>query len=362
MKKFLLFKKHKIVLVIGCCLLVLLIAYFTISKNRSYLYLKDKIDDVFEYGEPISLKATDYLNFDSLDSKDRKLVNDNVVIKSNAKNEDGKEYPKVGKYKVTITYKKEKEVVDVQIKDTVKPEIIVPETIEIIQGIDLSTYDFKSLFKVNDLSEIIDYNIDLGTIDSNLLGEYNAKVSVIDASKNKSEKDFKIIIIALPSDDKEVIQEVVDNGDGTTSVKAVSKKKDISHNDASPNSSNSASNNQSSNNTNSNKPDSNTNTSQNNSGSNQSNNNSQAGNTGTNTDSSSDNNQSSSSENNKPSPKYISVSWSYKIGDRSFNDSWAGPESRWSSSIIYLPNGAYDFSGPKIKEITYEEYKHLMGY
>ncbi|MBV3160482.1 hypothetical protein KSU57_18420, partial [Erysipelatoclostridium ramosum] len=60
--------------------------------------------------------------------------------------------------------------------------------------------------------------------------------------------------------------------------------------------------------------------------------------------------------------KYIYVEWSYKVGDRTFNGSWAGREEKWNPNAMSLPNDAYDFSGFNKKSITYEEYKQIMGY
>ena len=71
---------------------------------------------------------------------------------------------------------------------------------EIVQGTDLSTYDFKSLMMATDLAQLSDYTIDTAMIDVNVPGEYSAKVSIEDTSKNKTEKEFRVIVVAPVAD------------------------------------------------------------------------------------------------------------------------------------------------------------------
>ena len=112
-------------------------------------------------------------------------------------------------------------------KDTTAPEMTVPENIEILQGTDLNTFDFKSLLPVTDLSEISDYTFDLSGIDANVPGEYTLKASVQDKYENKTEKDVKVTVTAPPAvaSDEVVVQEEVTNPDGTKSIKNTVKKK-----------------------------------------------------------------------------------------------------------------------------------------
>ena len=94
-----------------------------------------------------------------------------------------------------------------------------PENIEILQGTDLNTFDFKSLLPVTDFSEISDYTFDLSGIDANVPGEYTLKVSIQDKYENKTEKDVKVTVTTSPAvaSDEVVVQEEVTNPDGTKS-------------------------------------------------------------------------------------------------------------------------------------------------
>lgn len=349
-------KKKKII--VGSIILGVVIiatgAVYALTRLESEALKLKKEKMTIEYGQTISTDPKDYLNFDEVDSKKKTEILKNTKLKSNISNEveiitneDGstsekdKGYAKVGNYEITLTYKKESKTVKIKVKDTVAPELTVPERVEIVQGTNLSTYDFKSLMTATDLAQLSDYTIDTALIDVNAPGEYSAKVSIEDASKNKTEKEFKIVIITAPSKDEEVVQEVVINEDGTKSVKAVTKKKDTSQSSSSINNNSPAKpasgNSPSSGSSNKVSDSSNINEGFENAGS------------------------SESSSGSTTTKKYIEVSWSYKLGASTMNDSWVGSEDKWSDSLVFLPKDAYDYTGTSKRYITYEEYKYITG-
>ena len=173
-----------------------------------------------EYGKTYNPNLKDIVkSYDDFNSKDLKL-------ESTIKNEEGKEYPSVGKYEIKETYKKQEVTQKVEVKDTTKPELTVPENIEILQGTDLSTFDFKSLLNATDLSELKDYEIDYSKVDANTVGEYELNVSIQDKYENKTDAKVKATVIEKPTinDDEVVVQEVVTNEDGTKTVKNSVKK------------------------------------------------------------------------------------------------------------------------------------------
>ena len=156
-------------------------------------------------------------------------------------------FAKVGDYKVNLTYKDETKTVKVVVKDTTAPEITAPENIEILQGTDLATFDFKSLIIATDLATMNELTVDYSTVDINVPAEYTVKANIEDTNGNKAEKDVKITVIAPPAvaEDEVVVQETVTNADGTKTVKnTVKKKADSSGNKvvSSGNNSNSSSN------------------------------------------------------------------------------------------------------------------------
>lgn len=178
--------------------------------------------------------------------KDYKDFNKNdLVIINMIPNEKDKTYPVVGKYSITVKYKKKSLKQSVIVKDTKAPEVVLPADIEILQGTDLTTFNFKSLMNISDLSET-SIEIDTSKVDMNAAGQYDFNVTVKDKYNNESKKTGKVTIIAKPviNNNEKVVHETVKNKDGTTSVKTKVQKKQSSN-------TNRTSNNSSSNNSNS---------------------------------------------------------------------------------------------------------------
>lgn len=212
-------KKGKdILLGILAIILIIFVGVLYINKDKTLQLNKETVE--IEYGKTYNPNLKDIVkSYDDFNSKDLKL-------ESTIKNEDGKEYPSVGKYEVKVTYKKQEVTQKVEVKDTTKPELTVPESIEILQGTDLSTFDFKSLLNATDLSELKDYEIDYSKVDANTVGEYEVNVSIQDKYENKTDAKVKATVIEKPTinDDEVVVQEVVTNEDGTKTVKNSVKK------------------------------------------------------------------------------------------------------------------------------------------
>lgn len=361
------------------------IVYATRDTSPKLQLKKNTIN--LEYGKEFKADFDTLVDTRGLNKEDKEYLKKNLKIKSDIKNdtesvtkEDGtteekdRGFAKVGDYKVNLTYKDETKTVKVVVKDTTAPEITAPENIEILQGTDLATFDFKSLIIATDLATMNELTVDYSTVDINVPAEYTVKANIEDTNGNKAEKDVKITVIAPPAvaEDEVVVQETVTNADGTKTIKNTVKKKVDSSGDkvvSSGNNSNSSSNSSGS------KPSGSTGGSSGSSGSGSnkpsnggtSGGNSSGGNSGNSggssgSGSSSGNTGGNSGSTGETTKKYIYVEWSYKVGDRTFNGSWAGREEKWNPNAMSLPNDAYDFSGFNKKSITYEEYKQIMGY
>lgn len=206
--------------IIGTCLLVAVsVGTVAYKMNTNTLKLINEAVEV-EYGQTYNPSLKEIVkDYKKYNNKDLKLEN-------NIKNEEGKEYPRVGKYEIKVLYKKQEVTQNVEIKDTTKPELTKPENIEILQGTDLSTFDFKSLLSATDLSELKDYKIDYSKVDANTVGEYEASVSIQDKYENKTQDTVKVTIIEKPTinADEVVVQEIITNEDGTKTVKNTVKK------------------------------------------------------------------------------------------------------------------------------------------
>lgn len=357
------------------------IVYATRDTSPKLQLKKNTI--ILEYGKEFKADFDTLVDTKGLNKEDKEYLKKNLKIKSDIKNdtesvtkEDGtteekdRGFAKVGDYKVNLTYKDETKTVKVVVKDTTAPEITVPENIEILQGTDLTTFDFKSLITITDLAPMNELTIDYSTVDINVPAEYMVKASIEDTNGNRAEKDAKVTVIAPPAvaEDEVVVQETVTNADGTKTVKNTVKKKADSSGDkvvSSGNNSNSSSNSSGS------KPSGSTGGSSGSSGSGSnkpsnggtSGGSSSGGNSGNSGGSSgSGSGSGNTGSTGETTKKYIYVEWSYKVGDRTFNGSWAGREEKWNPNAMSLPNDAYDFSGFNKKSITYEEYKQIMGY
>lgn len=173
---------------------------------------KEKV--TVEYGTQYKPELKDIVkDYKDFDKKSLKLIN-------KIPNEKDKTYPAVGKYTITVKYKKKSLKQSVIVKDTKAPEVDVPADIEVLQGTDLATFYFKSLMSVSDASETT-IDVDTSKVDVNTPSQYDINVTVTDKHGNKTVKAGKVTVTAKPeiSDDEQVVQETVKNSDGTTSVR-----------------------------------------------------------------------------------------------------------------------------------------------
>ena len=116
-----------------------------------------------EYGTAYTPKLKDIV-------KDYKDFNkDDLEIINKIPNEKDKTYPAVGKYTITVKYKKKSLKQSVIVKDTKAPEFVLPANMELIQGTGFNTFDYdslKSLLNIRDFSEV-SIEIDTSKIDIN---------------------------------------------------------------------------------------------------------------------------------------------------------------------------------------------------
>lgn len=246
--KYLNTKKKKIiagcvagVLVIGCAGAVIL----NTSSSKELVLASDEVKA--EFGQRVSTNVADYLDANKSGDVD-KIIKDtkekdnlkyvtvtNKDEQGNVVSKEEKDYPKVGNYEISFTYKKEKATVKVSVKDTTKPEIEAPESIDVIQYTDLSTFNFGELLKATDYSDVKDWKIDTSKVDVNTIGSYELKVSIQDKYKNKASKKLKVNIIQAPevSEGEVAVTEVVTDENGNKKT-VVTKKasSEVSKNDA----------------------------------------------------------------------------------------------------------------------------------
>lgn len=211
--------KKNAVIIAGAVVVVTAVGGTAYAMSGPKLALnKEKV--TVEYGTQYKPELKDIVkDYKDFDKKSLQLIN-------KIPNEKDKTYPAVGKYTITVKYKKNSLKQSVIVKDTKAPEVAVPADIEILQGTDLATFDFKSLMNVSDASETT-IDVDTSKVDVNTPAQYDINVTVTDKHGNKTVKAGRVTVTAKPEigDDEQVVQETVKNSDGTTAVRNSVQKK-----------------------------------------------------------------------------------------------------------------------------------------
>ncbi len=229
------------VLVIGAAGAVIL----NNNGSKNLVLTSNEVDA--ELGQKVSTNVADYLDANKVDNldkiiKDTKEKDNLKYVTVTNKDENGnvvskeeKDYPKVGNYTISFTYKKEKQSVKVTVKDTKAPEITAPDSIDVIQYTDLSTFNFGDLLQATDYSDVKDWKIDTSKVDVNTIGSYDLKVSIQDKYKNKASKKLKVNIVQAPevAEGEVAVTEVITDENGNKKT-VVTKKtnSEVSSNDA----------------------------------------------------------------------------------------------------------------------------------
>ena len=202
------------------------------SGSKNLVLTSNEVD--VELGQKVSTNVADYLDANKVDNLD-KIIKDtkekdnlkyvtvtNKDEQGNVVSKEEKDYPKVGNYEINFNYKKEKQTVKVTVKDTTAPEITAPDSIDVIQYTDLSTFNFGELLQATDYSNVKDWKIDTSKVDVNTIGTYDLKVSIQDKYKNKASKKLKVNIVQAPevAEGEVAVTEVVtdENGNKKTVV------------------------------------------------------------------------------------------------------------------------------------------------
>ncbi|MFR8071849.1 MAG: hypothetical protein ACLU7V_04180 [Anaerovoracaceae bacterium] len=188
------------------------------NMNQS-LQLKSKKIEV-EYGEQISLDPAFYLK----KSVDKDVIKrTKVTYESNL--EEGKEYDKIGRYTVRLSYEDEVAKVKVTVRDTKKPQFNKISAFETFTDVDI---EWSQYISAEDLSKT-EVRIDDTDVDISTAGEYTLMAEAEDASGNKAEKEIKVTVNARPADMVDytigvdeneslvVVTAIIENNDGTYS-------------------------------------------------------------------------------------------------------------------------------------------------
>ncbi len=221
LKKYLDIENKKIftsILIITLTLASTLSIYAFTRDTLPNFILKDKKTIKLEYGEKYSVNGMKLLNTKGMDDEDKKILKNGLRIKSNFKYENGKDFPAVGEYEITMFFNDETLVKKVKVADTTAPELSTEySSVDIVKATNLTTYDFASLFSVTDLS-LVETVYDSNAIDSNTIGTYMLKVTAKDSSGNETTKEMTVNITEATNENQELVTETIINDDGTKSI------------------------------------------------------------------------------------------------------------------------------------------------
>ena len=201
--------------------------YALTKDNLPDFVLSDSKAIKLEYGAKYSVNGMKLLNTEGMDDEDKKILKNGLSVKSNFKYEDGKDYPAIGEYKITMTFNDNTLVKKVKVADTKAPELNTEfRDIDIVKGTDLATYDFTglNLFSATDLSPV-EVGYDSSAVNSNTVGTYVLKVTAKDTSSNETTKELTVNITEAPNINQELVTETVTNEDGTKSIRNTLKDK-----------------------------------------------------------------------------------------------------------------------------------------
>lgn len=181
------------VLVIAVALVVG--SVFLLKDTKPSIELKKDVF-VFEYGTRYSDKKSDYINADEdVLQKTKITINGKDISKQpqpESENAFRKDYA-IGKYEAIAEYKDEKLKFTIEIKDTIAPEFVdFKDRVEIPRDTDAEK--LKLFFTTNDVSLESELTIDSSKVDFSKAGEYTAKATIEDPSKNKTTKAFSVVV------------------------------------------------------------------------------------------------------------------------------------------------------------------------
>lgn len=184
-------KKQKIVtsivslVVIGA---IVIGTKFLLKENKPSIFLKQEVF-VIEYGNRFTSKVESYITADKEVLEKTKISFDYFKGKA----ETGQQYLSVGTYDATAKYKNEKFRFTVEIKDTTPPEFKdFKDKIEVEHNYDPSK--LASQFSYKDLSEV-EVTVDSSNVDFSKAGEYLASVTLEDKYKNKTSREFTVVVV-----------------------------------------------------------------------------------------------------------------------------------------------------------------------
>ena len=196
-------KRITIILSIVIVLIILIAAGIaaTILFNKNQTTKAEAKTGLSKLVAELGIKDTNFEYGTTFNKSDLKIPNDIKVLIDGEEITSEYTFKNLGRIPITLEKlnsngQKETEIINVNIIDTKKPEIIGAADRTIKQG---ETIDLKENIKIEDnTDELIDVSV-VGKVDTNVPGEYEITYIAIDQSNNSSEKKIKIKVEADPN-------------------------------------------------------------------------------------------------------------------------------------------------------------------
>lgn len=204
-KKKSLSKKSKVTISIVSIVIVLaiIISSCFIWQNTQAIKLIANTKTI-EYGEIYTPNLKDFV-----EEKNIK----NYSIDGNIPNEEGKEYPAIGEYKLIVKKNKESQEVVLKVKDTVAPafaeDIVTTISTTLNTPLDDVTAQYKD--KVTDLDDV-KVTVNGANINYGVAGEYKSELIATDESGNTSKKQITVTVTETnATENPETVTETSEN-------------------------------------------------------------------------------------------------------------------------------------------------------
>ena len=179
-------KKSKIIISI-----VLIVVVLAIIITSCFIWQNQNIKLVsntktIEYGEKYIPNLSDFV--------EEKNVN-KYSIDGNIPNEEGKDYPAIGEYKLTVKKNKKSEEVTVKVKDTIAPTFAEDTITTISTTLNTPLDDVTEMFK-DKVTDLDDIKVTLNSANVNYAqaGEYKSELVATDESGNTSQKQITVTV------------------------------------------------------------------------------------------------------------------------------------------------------------------------
>lgn len=180
-------KKSKVIISVVSIVIVLaiIISSCFIWQNSQAIKLIANTKTI-EYGEIYTPNLKDFV-----EEKNIK----NYSIDGNIPNEEGKEYPAIGEYKLIVKKNKESQEVVLKVKDTVAPafaeDIVTTISTVVNAPLDDVTVQFKD--KITDLDDV-KVTVNGANVNYGVAGEYKSELIATDESGNTSKKEIIVVV------------------------------------------------------------------------------------------------------------------------------------------------------------------------